>query len=97
MPLLQNPEVDNPSFLVTSGTLHDNPNPILFSLSVSKAAQRTLVLSLQRSFPDIHIALLLIDGPVSPDEVKNNPENIAECLWRMYSQKKEGWTGDMRV
>jgi hypothetical protein len=55
-------EHDNPNFLVTPGLLHDDPVPILFSLSIAKAAQRTLVLSPQRLYPDIHVALLLIEA-----------------------------------
>lgn len=96
MPLLSQ-EPDNPSLLVTSGLLHDDPIPQLFSLSMAKAAQRTLVLALQKAYPDIHIALLYIDGPVSPEETKNNPENIAESFWKLYSQDREHWTGEMVV
>jgi hypothetical protein len=88
MPLLAQ-ETDNPSFLVTSGILHNDPVPILFSLSVVKAAQRTLTLSLQRAYPDIHVALLLISGNVSFEEEVRNPANIAEELWKLYAQKKE--------
>jgi hypothetical protein len=94
MPLLSQ-ETDNPSFLVTSGFLHDHPSPQLFSLSMAKASQRTLVLALQKAYPNIHIALLYIDGTVSPEEKKNNPGNIAESFWKLYSQDREHWTGEM--
>jgi hypothetical protein len=88
MPLLAQ-ETDNPSFLVTSGLLHDNPVPMLFSLSIVKAAQRTLVLTLQKMYPEIHVALLLIGGGVSFEEGVRNPANITEELWKLYAQEKE--------
>jgi hypothetical protein len=90
MPLLAQ-ETDNPSFLVTSGLLHDDPIPILFSLSIAKAAQRTLVLTLQRMYQEIHVALLLIGGGVSFEEEVRNPANIAEQLWKLYAQEKKEW------
>jgi 3'-phosphoadenosine 5'-phosphosulfate sulfotransferase (PAPS reductase)/FAD synthetase len=99
MPLLQrlNPDDDKPSFLVTSGLLHDDPVPQLFSLSLVKASQRTLVLAMQKQYPEIHIALLYVDGAVSPDETKNNPANIAEKFWELYAQEKGAWKGEMTV
>lgn len=90
MPLLAK-ETDDPSFLVTSGLLHDDPVPILFSLSIVKAAQRTLALTLQRAYPDIHVALLLIGGAVGFEEEVRNPANVAEELWKLYAQRKEEW------
>lgn len=96
MPLLAL-ESDKPSFLVTSGLLHDYPIPILFSLSVAKAAQRTLVLTMQRVFMDVHVALLYIGGAVSPEEEVRNPANIAEQLWKLYSQEKSDWAGEMTI
>lgn len=96
MPLLAQ-EHDNPSFLVTSGLLHDEPIPILFSLSIVKAAQRTLVLSLQRLYPDIHVALLLIGGGVSFEEEVRNPANIAEDLWKLYAQEKSKWAVEVTL
>jgi hypothetical protein len=96
MPLLAK-ERDNPSFLVTSGLLHDDPVPILFSLSIAKAAQRTLVLSLQRLYPDIHVALLLIGGGVSFEEKERNPANIANELWKLYVQQQKEWAVEVTL
>jgi hypothetical protein len=94
MPLLAQ-ETDNPSFIVTSGLLHDHPVPTLFSLSLVKAAQRTLVLTLQRVYTDFHIALLYIGGSVGPEEEVRNPANIAEQLWKLYAQEKSKRAGEM--
>jgi hypothetical protein len=96
MPLLAQ-EADNPSFLVTSGLLHDDPAPILFSLSIAKAAQRTLALTLQRVYPDIHVALLLIGGAVGFEEEVRNPANIAEELWKLYAQEKKEWAVEVTM
>jgi hypothetical protein len=96
MPLLAK-EHDNPSFFVTSGRLHDEPIPILFSLSIAKAAQRTLVLSQQQLYPDIHVALLLIGGAVSFEEEVRNPPNIAEELWKLYEQEKKDWAVEVTL
>lgn len=96
MPLLAQ-ETDNPSFLVTSGLLHDDPIPILFSLSIAKAAQRTLALTLQRQYPEIHVALLLISGSVSFEEEVRNPANVAEELWKLYAQEKKEWAVEVTM
>jgi hypothetical protein len=96
MPFLSQ-EPQNPTFLVTSGLLHDDPIPILFSLSLVKAAQRTLVLTLQRLYADVHIALLYVGGAVSPEEEVRNPANIAKQLWKLYAQEKTQWAGEMTL
>ncbi len=96
MPLLAQ-ESDSPSFLVTSGFLHDDPVPQLFSLSIVKAAQRTLALTLQRTHPDVHVALLLIGGGVSFEEKVWNPANIAQEMWKLYAQEKGQWAVEVRM
>jgi NAD(P)-dependent dehydrogenase (short-subunit alcohol dehydrogenase family) len=73
-----------PSFLVTSSLLWADPIPQYFSLSVAKAAQRNLVLSLQKAYPDVHIAILEIRGQVSRESKYFSPEIVAENWWEKY-------------
>jgi hypothetical protein len=67
LPILQQ-ATDKPSFLVTSSFLWEDPIPMLFSLSMVKASQRNLVQSLQKMNSGVHIALLNVAGPVSPED-----------------------------
>jgi hypothetical protein len=86
-----------PSFLVTSSLLWLDPFPMFFSLSMLKASQRNLVQSLAKTYPDVHFALLNIQGQVSRDDKYFNPPAIAEKFWELYSQKKENWTLDLTL
>jgi len=68
-----------PCFLVTSGGLAHTPMPILFSLSMAKAAQRSLTRSLGMEYGDkgVHVGSVVVHGIVKredgywchPDEV----------------------------
>jgi len=86
-----------PSFLVTSSLLWEDPFPMFFSLSLVKASQRNLVHSLAKTYPDVHFAMLNIQGQVSKDDKYFNPPAIAEKFWELYSQKKAGWTLDLTL
>jgi hypothetical protein len=61
----------------------------MFSLSMAKAAQRNLVLSLHESYLQVHIALLNVCGAVSKEDKNLNPGAIAEKFWELYSQEEE--------
>lgn len=69
----------------------------MFSLSMVKAGQRTLVLSLQKTYPAIHIALLNVGGQVSKEDKFFNPDSIAKKYWELYSQEKSAWTKELDV
>lgn len=97
LPLLQKPDVVKPSLLITSSLLWYSPIPQFFSLSMVKASQRNLVQSLQMTYPDVHIALLNVHGPVSEGDEWLNPGKIAERWWDVYSQEKEQWTGELQT
>ena len=78
------------SLLVTSSLLWQEPIPKMFALSMVKASQRTLVLSLQRSFPDTHIALLSVPVQVGMGKGMVSAERVVERMWGLYAQEKEG-------
>ncbi len=62
-----------------------------------KAAQRNLMMSLQKTYPSVHLALLNVGGPVSEGDKNLNPGAIAEKFWELYSQDEEKWTQDLTV
>ncbi|KAK3700323.1 hypothetical protein LTR37_016027 [Vermiconidia calcicola] len=90
---------DSPSLLVTSTTLlYKEPAPDLVSLSMSKSAQRALVLSLHAKFgSDVHIALLSVGGVVAPEKKNLSPENIADKAWELYKQPSQKWQREMEI
>lgn len=86
----------NPAFLTTSGSLYREPYPILFSLSVAKAAQHNLITSFHHKFePQIHFALIPIAGVVN-DQANITPRAVAEEFWGLYEQPK-GTKGKLSV
>ena len=92
----ENPEA-HPSLFVTSGQIVYEPLPPVFSLSMAKAAQASLVKLLAAENKDmVHVALVTIGGPVSEDEKENNPNAIAETFWKLYSQERGAWEGEAK-
>ena len=77
--LLASSTAAKPSLLVTNSLLHADPIPQLFSLSLVKAAQRSLVMSLAKTFNSsgIRVALVMVGGAVTPENKRLNPRNIA--------------------
>ncbi|KAK4185420.1 hypothetical protein QBC35DRAFT_389571 [Podospora australis] len=75
-----------PALIVTSSALPHHPIPQLFALSLVKAAQRNLVRSLSMTYtPEgVHIGVINVGGPVSPDDPERNPKRIAEKTWEWY-------------
>lgn len=68
------------------------------SLSMSKCAQRALVLSLHNKYgKDVHVTLLSVGGVVSPDAKNLSPENIAGKAWQLYKQSKDKWEREMPI
>jgi hypothetical protein len=88
---------DAPSFLVTSSLLWADPFPMFFSLSMVKASQRNLVQSLQKTYPNVHIALVNVGGQVSKQDKYLNPDAIGKKFWELYSQEKEDWTLELNI
>ncbi|KAG7285918.1 hypothetical protein NEMBOFW57_008214 [Staphylotrichum longicolle] len=80
-----------PALLVTSSALPLQPIPQLFALSLTKAAQRNLVQSLNMTYgPEgVHIGVINVAGVVSPSESERNPANIAAKTWEWFEEGKE--------
>ncbi|KEY74718.1 hypothetical protein S7711_05467 [Stachybotrys chartarum IBT 7711] len=80
-----------PSLIITSSMLPHEPIPFVFSLSLVKAAQRNLAQSLNMTYGSqgVHIGLINVGGPVSPESEVHNPRNIASKAWDWFSELKE--------
>ena len=65
--------------------------PSLFSLTFTKAAQRTLVQMMNEVFAQegIHVGLISVGGPVAPENKGCNPKNIAEKTWTFFENGKK--------
>jgi NAD(P)-dependent dehydrogenase (short-subunit alcohol dehydrogenase family) len=78
------------TFLVTGGM--PEPEPQYVSLSLGKAAVRTLVDLLDRQFAPtgVHVATVTVAGAVAPGTAFD-PDDIAEHYWRLHRQPRAGW------
>jgi NAD(P)-dependent dehydrogenase (short-subunit alcohol dehydrogenase family) len=79
-----------PALIVTSSSLPQNPIPQYFALSLVKAAQRNLMQSMSMTYtPEgVHVGVINVTGPVSPDDESRNPRNIAEKTWEWFDGAK---------
>lgn len=88
---------------MTSGGLYENPHHSYFSLSASKAAQHNLVLSLNQKYTEegVHVAAVVVNGMVRPDDAVFSPKKIAEAYWKLYEEGAKGeksvWIGERRA
>jgi NAD(P)-dependent dehydrogenase (short-subunit alcohol dehydrogenase family) len=73
---------------------YNEPNPDLFSLSLSKAAKFNLTISLAKTYEPqgIHVGAIRVGGIVGLDEKLFNPKNIADRYWTCYTQEKGSWS-----
>lgn len=93
----ENPDA-HPSLFVTSSPIIYQPFAPVFSLSMAKAAQANLVRSLiEQTKNEVHIALVMVGGPVSEQEPVNNPKYIATEFWELWEQKKGERVGELLV
>lgn len=60
--------------------------PEVFSLSMTKASQRILVQSLNKTYAaqNIHCGLISVSGAVDPKNKVLNPRNIADEAWKFF-------------
>ena len=87
----------HPALFVTSSALIHQPFAPVFSLSMAKAAQASLVKLLAADNEGVvHVALVTVGGEVTPEEKVNNPPNIASKFWDLYEQKKGSWEFEMK-
>jgi NAD(P)-dependent dehydrogenase (short-subunit alcohol dehydrogenase family) len=68
-------------------------------LSLTKAAQRNLTESLAKVYgpQGVHVGLIIVGGPVAPENKKLNPAHIAERTWELYGQEKDKWTLEVDI
>lgn len=76
------------TIIITGGGLALSPSAPLASLSMGKAAQRSLAFSLALELEPagIHVATVTVCGFVQPG-TRFAPENIAQEYWRLHLQK----------
>ena len=87
----------HPALFVTSSALIDQPVAPVFSLSMAKSAQASLVKLLAADNKDVvHVALVTVGGQVSFVEKVRNPANIATKFWELYEQRKGSWEFEMK-
>lgn len=78
------------SILFTGGGLAFNPVPQFMSVSVHKAALRTLAITLHDEFKDsgIYVGIVNIKGNIGSDDYYA-PARIAEVFYKMYTEKTD--------
>jgi len=88
--------LNKPALLVTNSLLYKYPEPTLFSLTFTKAGQRSLVQTMNMTYApeDIHVGLISVGGIVAPEKKQLNPTNIANKTWDFY---ESGKAGDLEV
>ncbi|KAL6872118.1 dehydrogenase [Trichoderma novae-zelandiae] len=88
-----------PTLMVTNSHLPETPLEDLFSLSLTKASQKNLTLSLRQKFASlgIHICLLAVAGTVADENPNLNKKNVANKAWELYNQDKSAWAEEIRI
>lgn len=88
-----------PSLLVTNSVLYKDPVPAVFSLTLTKAAQRAMVECLYQTFKNsgVHCGLISVGGEVAPENKTLNPDNIAQKTWAFFDQPKESWELEVEI
>lgn len=88
-----------PTLMVTNSHLPETPIADLFSLSLTKASQKNLTLSLRDKFAaqGIHICLLAVAGTVGDENPNLNNKNVASKAWDLYNQEKSVWSEEIRI
>jgi short-subunit dehydrogenase len=88
----------HPCLFITSSPIIHQPFAPVFSLSMAKAAQASLAKLLAEQDKNVvHVALITVGGPVTPDEPINNPVNVAAKFWEAWEQKKPEWQFELEV
>lgn len=82
---------DRGTLLFTGGGLALTPHPDYGSLSLGKAALRSLAFQLHQALSEtpIKVATLTVAGFVSPDSATHNPAAIADVFWRLHQTPKK--------
>ncbi|MBO9567068.1 MAG: SDR family NAD(P)-dependent oxidoreductase [Niastella sp.] len=77
------------ALLLTGGGLGVVPNAAWGSLSIGKAALRSLAFQLHERLKQegIYVGLLTIDGLIDPKSATHSPEVLANVFWKLYSER----------
>lgn len=77
------------ALLLTGGGLGVVPSAEWGSLSIGKAALRSLALQLHDRLKkeDIYVGLLTIDGLINPKSATHSPAALADQFWKLYSER----------
>jgi NAD(P)-dependent dehydrogenase (short-subunit alcohol dehydrogenase family) len=80
------------TILLTGGGLALRPSAPLASLSLGKAALRSLAFALAEELApdDIHVATVTIAGTIAPGTYFD-PDRIAEVYWNLHAQPQADW------
>jgi NAD(P)-dependent dehydrogenase (short-subunit alcohol dehydrogenase family) len=80
------------SFIMTGGM--PQPDAAYTSLSLGKAAERTLAAILDQQYGDaVHVATVTIAGAIEPD-TDFDPDEIADTYWHVHTQPRTDWALD---
>ncbi len=81
-------ERKNGTILFTGGGFALDPDPNFLSVSVNKAALRSLAVAMNKELADdgIFVGIVNIKGHIGSDE-KYSPENVAKLFYRMYERR----------
>ena len=79
------------ALLITGGGLSDHPSSQYGSLSMGKAALKSLALQLhmEASADGIYVGLLTITNALSPNDPKYSPSKMADQFWEMVQLRTE--------
>lgn len=92
IPLLKSSGQTSPSFFVTNSHFPESPLPVLMSLSLAKAGQWNMMMSLDQAFgKDVHFGLVRVCGAVAPENQNLNPTNIAKKAVELWEQDRAAW------
>lgn len=71
----------------------------MFSLTLTKAAQRALVDCMFQTYKEsgVHCGLISVGGQVSPESKDLSPDNIAKKTWGLFDQAKESWELEVEI
>ncbi|OAP64695.1 hypothetical protein AYL99_00667 [Fonsecaea erecta] len=89
----------HPSFLFTNSGLWDRPLADFTSLSMQKAAQYNLMLSLKQTVEakGVHVGGVNIGGLVREEDPVTNANNVARALFDMSQQDRPNWQWEVKV
>jgi NAD(P)-dependent dehydrogenase (short-subunit alcohol dehydrogenase family) len=78
------------TFVITGGM--PEPDPEYLSLSIGKAAVRSLTEALHRQYgpAGVHVATVTVAGTVAPGTAYD-PDDIAERYWDLHRQPRSEW------